>query len=71
MINGEMFNSTPPVTKLNLQENRTFDSVSTLQFSPTGEEVNVTCNISLDGTDIKTSASATFLTYIYQVFSFC
>ncbi|KAJ8039308.1 Ephrin type-A receptor 10 [Holothuria leucospilota] len=64
MIDGEMVDSTPPVTKRNIQENRTFDSRSTLQFSTIGEHVTVTCNVKLNGTDIETSASATFLTYV-------
>ncbi|KAJ8044287.1 Ephrin type-A receptor 3 [Holothuria leucospilota] len=65
MINGEMVDDVPPqVTQRNLQENRTFDSISTLQFSPTGEQVIVTCNVSLNGTDIEATANATFLTYV-------
>ncbi|KAJ8024204.1 Ephrin type-B receptor 3 [Holothuria leucospilota] len=64
MINGHIIDDVPQVTKPNSQENRTFDSISTLQFNSTDEEINITCYVSLDGTDIETSASATFLTYV-------
>ena len=50
-------------TTRNENENRTFDSISTLQFTAIEENVTVTCNSSLNGTDIETLASAKFLTY--------
>ena len=52
-------------TMHNSKENRTFDSISTLQFTATEANVTITFNSSLNGTgtNIETSVSTTFLTY--------
>lgn len=56
MINGEIVNGVPlKAMQRNIQENRTFDSVSTLQFSRREGQVTCNCNVILNGTHIEAS----------------